>query len=184
MAFLNEQKRKFDELRAALRPEALSKLKTSSNGGNTVLFVYPPHEEQLYVAEARVTFPAAGFIDISELLVSYIDSIGWKDFSVFYDDYKNDLHRVFNTKEEGSNDLFSRILQSVESIYSQGQIPFLIRTGALFGTGIDNVNIMEHQIIMGAKTPLVIFYPAILENDTLLFLNARPASKYRCQIID
>jgi len=59
----------------------------------------------------------------------------------------------------------------------------LVRTGALYGTGIENVNIMEHATVMSLDQPLVFFYPSTLENDNLLFLNFKLASKYRCTLI-
>jgi hypothetical protein len=59
----------------------------------------------------------------------------------------------------------------------------LIRTGCLYGTGIENVNIMEHKIITKLSHPLIIFYPSKIQSDNLLFLNFKQASKYRCALI-
>jgi len=53
----------------------------------------------------------------------------------------------------------------------------------LYGTGIENVNIMEHKDVMQLKHPLVIFYPSKISEDNILFLNFRPASKYRCTLV-
>jgi len=53
----------------------------------------------------------------------------------------------------------------------------------VFGTGIENVNIMEHKFVMSLQHPLVIFYPSKIENDNIYFLNFKPASKYRCTLV-
>jgi len=60
----------------------------------------------------------------------------------------------------------------------------LIHTGALYGSGIDNIHIMEHPEVMQSHQPLIILYPATHEQDKLLFLGKRPASKYRCLMIE
>jgi hypothetical protein len=42
---------------------------------------------------------------------------------------------------------------------------------------------MENELVMKSKLPLIILYPATQEGDRLMFLNTRPASKYRCMIV-
>lgn len=184
MSFLKEHSKKFEELSSELRPEALSRLRSSSNGGNTVLFTYPPEEESQYLEEGKKRFPTARFIDISKLFVEFIDHIGWEDFRQLYLDYSGSTDQVFRSRnEETPNDLFHRITNAIQESYTDQQIPFLIRTGILEGTGIDNVNIMEHPVVLRGTIPLVIFYPAKMVNDSLMFLNASPSSRYRCRII-
>ena len=69
------------------------------------------------------------------------------------------------------HDLFDQIISEIESACKNKKIPFLIRTGCLYGTGIENVNIMEHQAVMNLPHPLVIFYPSRFEDDNLYFMN-------------
>ncbi len=57
-----------------------TQLKRDANGGNTVLFVFPPHEEDEYIRKAGELYPEACFTDISQLFVRYIDYVGWDDF--------------------------------------------------------------------------------------------------------
>ena len=76
MPFLTEQKQKFDDLRVALHKEHRTQLKRTANGGNTVLFVYPPAEEEEYIAKARELYPDGHFIDVAELFVKSIDLLG------------------------------------------------------------------------------------------------------------
>ena len=63
------------------------------------------------------------------------------------------------------------------------RIPFLIRTGCLYGTGIENVNIMEHASVMALQHPLVICYPSTYSEGNIFFLSFKPASTYRCTLV-
>lgn len=182
MSFVTEHKRKFDDLTAALDVQNRSLLRARANGGNTILFSYHPEEESLYIEQARRQFPDAAFIDLSQLLVQYIDEVGWEDFKAFYQAYETSSYQVFKSGDERI-DFFDSIILSIRKAFDANQVPFLVRTGILYGTGIENVNIMEHKVVMEYNLPLVIFYPSRLEKDNLFFLNFKPASKYRCTLI-
>ena len=181
MLYLVEHKQKFDDLRTALHEENRTQLRRSANGGNTVLFVYPPGEEEEYISEAQTRYPDGHFIDIAELLVKSIDSVGLNDFKEFYQNHISTPDVVFTN--EDPNCLFSLIINEICAASQVGKTTFLIHTGALEGTGIENVNIMEHKSVMSQGIPLVIFYPATTKNSELLFLNHKPASKYRCKLV-
>lgn len=45
-------------------------------------------------------------------------------------------------------DLFDLILADIKSVCENDKIPILIRTGCLYGTGIENVNVMEHKEVI------------------------------------
>jgi hypothetical protein len=183
MSYQNEQKRKFDDLRVAIETQNRSQLRARANGGNTILFTYTPSEENLYVAQALHLFPNASFIDLSKLLIEYIDETGWTDFQEFYQAYESSPYLVFKSDGEQS-DFFQCIMQAIQKAFDEDKVPFIIRTGILYGTGIENVNIMEHKVVMEHHQPLVIFYPSKVVGDNLYFLNFKPASKYRCNLID
>jgi hypothetical protein len=181
MSFLTDNKQKFEDLEFQLTHR--DALRREANGGNSILFSYAPDEESEYIARAKELYSGkAAFIDISKLLVEFIDQDGWEDFKEYYQDYKDTPSVIFNTKSEEA-DLFKLIIGAIEKASSEGVIPMLVRTGALYGTGIENVNIMEHSSIMNLSQPLVFFYPSRLEDDNLYFLNFKPASKYRCTLI-
>jgi hypothetical protein len=72
----------------------------------------------------------------------------------------------------------------IQTTYEQGKIPVLIHNGALYGSGIDNIHLMESELVMKSKLPLIILYPATYDGDQLMFLKSRPASKYRCMIVN
>ncbi len=181
MSYITEHQKKFDDLQIQINNQ--NQLKLQANGGNSILFTYPPAEEHLYIERALEIFKEqANFIDISRLLVKFIDQDGWESFKSYYNDFKNTPHLVFHS-EDPSIDLFDLIIEEIETSCRANKLPILIRSGCLYGTGIENVNIMEHRSVMNLKRPLVIFYPARLEDDSIYFLNTRSASKYRCALI-
>jgi hypothetical protein len=158
-------------------------LRRQANGGNSILFSYPPNQEKQYIDKAKAIYAdSASFIDISKLLVQFIDEDGWASFSEYYNDFKNTPHLIFHS-DDPTPDLFDLIITEIENACQNDKIPFLIRTGCLFGTGIENVNIMEHKTVMNLSHPLVIFYPSKIEDDNIYFLNFKPASKYRCSLV-
>jgi hypothetical protein len=181
MPYITDHKQKFDDLRYHLQHQ--DQLRKQANGGNCILFSYQPDEELLYIEKAKEIYQEkAEFIDISKLFVKFIDEDGWELFQEYYNDFKDTPYKVFRS-DDSSFDLFDHIIKDIESACKNDKIPFLIRTGCLYGTGIENVNIMEHQSVMSLPHPLVIFYPSHLEDDSIYFLNFKPASKYRCALV-
>lgn len=185
MAYLEDHKAKFENLRVSLELKNRDQLRRKANGGNTIIFTYPPEEEVLYVEkfDELNTDNLFCFVDVAKLLVKFIDSDGWTDFQSYYNDFKDTPHLIFNSDDQ-STDLMDLIISSINDADQKGKIPVLIRTGALYGTGIENVNIMEHKTVMGLNNPLVILYPSKIENENLYFLNFKLASKYRCTVIE
>ncbi len=181
MSYTTDRQRKFNELKFHI--ENYCQLRLKSNGGNSILFSYPPDEEQQYIKKAKNLYvDNASFIDVGKLFVQFIDDDGWESFSTYYNDFRNTPHLIFRSGDP-TPDLFDLIISEIETACRNDKIPFLIRTGCLFGTGIENVNIMEHKNIMKLLCPLVIFYPSKIEDDNIYFLNFKPASKYRCTLV-
>jgi hypothetical protein len=181
MSYITDHQQKFTDLK--LQIENQDQLRRIANGGNSILFSYPPKEESKYIEAAKEIYEdSAVFIDISKLLVQFIDEYGWESFQEYYTDFKNTPHLVFRS-DDPAPDLFHLIVSEIEQACESGKIPFLIRTGCLFGTGIENVNIMEHKQIMKLPKPLVFFYPSKIEDDNIYFLNFKPSSKYRCTLV-
>lgn len=181
MRYINDQQQKFADLKFQIGNQDM--LRRQANGGNSILFSYAPKEEKQYIAKAIELYSDnAVFIDISKLLVQFIDEDGWESFSEYYKEFKNTPHLIFRS-DDPTPDLFDLIITEIESACRNDKIPFLIRTGCLFGTGIENVNIMEHKAVMNLPHPLVIFYPSKIEDDNIYFLNFKIASKYRCTLV-
>ncbi|MDA3844865.1 MAG: DUF1788 domain-containing protein [Candidatus Kapabacteria bacterium] len=178
---MTEHKQKFDDLDTLIKNQ--DRIKRQANGGNSILFSYPPNEENAYINELRKIYTdKAEFIDVSKLLVKYIDVEGWDSFKDYYMAYQSTAHKVFSS-DDPTVDLKDMIINAITEACQNNKIPFLIRSGCLFGTGIDSVNIMENDKVMSQSQPLVIFYPSKCENDLLYFLNFKPASKYRCTLV-
>lgn len=181
MPYITNHLQKFTDLKFHI--ENQDQLRRQANGGNSILFSYPPDEEQLYIEKAKELYTdKAVFIDVSKLLVQFIDEEGWDSFKEYYNDFKNTPHLIFRS-DDPTIDLFDLIIGEIEKACQNDNIPFLIRTGCLFGTGIENVNIMENKAVMNLPHPFVIFYPSKIENDNIYFLNFKPASKYRCMLV-
>lgn len=181
MNYIVEYQQKFLDLMFHI--ENQDQLRSKSNGGNSILFSYPPDEDKQYIEKSKEFFASkAAFIDISNLFVKFIDNDGWDSFKEYYTDFENTPHLVFHS-DDPSKDLFDMIIDEIQKACEADKIPFLIRTGCLFGTGIENVNIMENKVVMSLPHPLVIFYPSKVEDDNIYFLNFKHASKYRCMVV-
>lgn len=185
MAFTEDHKAKFDNLRISLEQKNRDQLRRKANGGNSILFTYPSNEENLYLKKLGEINSDEIFeiIDVSKLLVQFIDIDGWDDFEAYYKDFKSTPHLVFKSDDE-STDLMDLIINAIKEADDKGKVPVLTRTGILYGTGIENVNIMEDKVVMTLKHPLIIFYPSKITNENLYFLNFKLASKYRCTVIE
>jgi hypothetical protein len=182
MSYQLHHKQKFEDL--DYRLNNLDELRRIANGGNSVLFTYPPNEESLYINKAIELYSSkATFIDISKLLVNFIDQDGIEEFELLYKDFINTPYELFRAVDDPVTDLFDMIIENIKDAFNNGKIPILIRTGCLYGTGIENNNIMEHKDIMNNKIPLIVFYPASVDGDTIKFLNFKIANKYRCTVI-
>jgi hypothetical protein len=182
MSYLTNHKQQFADLKFQIANQ--DQLRRQANGGNSILFSYPPHEENLYIEKARELYQEnVVFIDVSKLLVTFIDEDGWDSFKEYYQAMDLSPHKVFHDEDAQEHDLFDQIISEIADACKNNKIPFLIRTGCLYGTGIENVNIMEHRLVMNLPHPLVIFYPSRFEDDNLYFLNFKLASTYRCTLV-
>lgn len=174
---------KFIELKLILNKKDKQSIKMDAHGGHSVLLIYPPEDETLYLKRIENEYPNAHFIDVSKLFVEHIDSIGLEDFITIYDDYKSEPQKLFKSDSNEEN-FFQKILNEIESAGKEGTLPILVRAGVLYGTGIENVSIMDASVVQNLPLPLVILYPATVGGDKRLkFLNFKMASDYRAVVI-
>lgn len=163
-----------------------SKIRLNANGGNSILIVCDPQNELEFITSIKKLMIEEKYeiIDLNKLLIEFVRQ-NESDLQELFELLKGSIHQIFKLPngEEG-NDLFGLIIKEIIKSLENQKIPVLINAGALYGTGIDNIHIMENELIMKANLPLVILYPATKEKDKLMFLGSRPASKYRCMIID
>ena len=75
--FKYDHNRLFDNLESALKND-LASVAVEANGGKSILFVYPPMEDDEYIEEGKRRLPADQytFIDIRQALSDYTDEIG------------------------------------------------------------------------------------------------------------
>lgn len=175
-----EHNRLFGDLLSALK-EDMVKLTTRANGGKSILFVYPPEDDEAYISEGKKRLVGNyEFIDVRTTMTEFISSLGWSDFEEIYKDLKDGLF-FSDTYTEGT--FFCLLLYKIRSAYKRKHIPVLIHTGAIFGTGLCFNNVMEQKDIMQSPLPLTVFYPATIRDNNIMFLDRQPASKYRCIVI-
>ena len=163
-----------------------SEIRLNANGGNSVLVVCPPSLEYQFIEKIYSMMPTDTFqvIDINEILISFVEE-HQADIDEMFDLLKGSVHQIFKAPEgETSPDLFKLLISAIEKSYKEDKIPVLIHSGALYGSGIDNIHLMEHELVMNSKIPLIILYPATQEGDKLMFLHSRHASKYRGMIVN
>jgi hypothetical protein len=174
-----------------------SNFRLNANGGNSILIVCEPSKEFNYLQAINnlMTKDKYEIIDLNELLCEFVKA-NTPCLENNFELLKASIHQIFKIPvgEKGS-DLFMLIVQKIVKSYQAKKVPVLINSGALYGSGIENIQIMENEMIMKASLPLIILYPATKEtsiiqyptskeNEKLMFLSKRPASKYRCMIID
>lgn len=179
-SFIQDNTRLFDGLRAALKQD-MANLSIQANGGRSILFVFPPEDEADYI-EAAPKQLKAGYriIDFRKSYEAFISEIGQSKF----DELLNDLGTEVFYSQTMHPTLFDHIIEEIRQAYQANLIPVLIHTGMTVDYGFSNINIMEHEVVMTAKLPLVVFYPATFDqNGTLKFLGKFNASKYRCIVV-
>ena len=163
-----------------------SNIRLNANGGNSILLVCEPTQEQEYIRTIKFLMKPDTYelIDLNEILCTFITS-NKNNLEESFDLLKGSLTQIFRSPagEEGP-DLFSLVIGAIEKSLAAMKIPVLIHSGALYGTGIENIHIMENELVMKASLPLIILYPATKDKDKLMFLGCRSSSKYRCMIID
>jgi len=178
--FQIEHNRLFNELKEALKYD-IAKITGKANGGRSILFVYPPIDDDAYIAKAHEELQGNYvFLDIRSLFTKFISEMGINTFKKNYNNFGSEVFSSDNFPEES---FLHAIIQKLKSIYNDGNIPVLTHTGALYGMNFSNINIMEHPIVIGASVPLMVFYPATIDKDNINFLDKQIASKYRCIVI-
>lgn len=174
------------EAKKLVESDRRSEIRLNANGGNSVLIICDPMQELSYITEINKLLPKESYqvIDLNQCLIDFT-SLHQQDLDELYNQLQSATHEIFKAPAgEQSPDLFKEIIKQIETAYESEKIPVLISTGALYGTGIHNIHIMEHDAVMKAPRPLLILYPATVEPDRIMFLSKHPASKYRCMILN
>lgn len=157
----------------------------SAQGREVIRVIYPPEQEKEYLQRLEEEYEDEAFINIADLFVEMIDDYGFDNFKRLYEDYSSEVDKIFQSESEYDPNLFERIMSEIVTAGEKGNIPFLVRTGVLYGTGIRANKIIEDQRVFDLDNPLVIFYPAKETEGHPLFLNDpdRPTSEYAGETI-
>lgn len=178
--FLQDHNRLFGGLTEFLNRDPASLL-SEANGGKSILFVYPPVDEEKYIEEARSRFVGGyEFVDIRKLFVDFIDLKGLDKFKCQFENMGTEVF-VSNNYTDGT--FYSNMMKKINEVASKGVTPILIHTGVIYNMGFSNLNIMEEHARKNYPKPLVFFYPATLNNGTIYFLGKKEANKYRCVVV-
>ncbi|MBY0534081.1 MAG: hypothetical protein K2P31_03855 [Rickettsiaceae bacterium] len=177
---------KIIDLKRLVESDKRSEIRLNANGGNSILLVCPPDQELIYATHIKSMLDKEIYdvIDLNDILITYVQK-NMEEIGELFELLKGSIHQIFKSSgNEIESDLFSQIITRIKDSFYENKIPVLLHSGALYGSGIDNIHLMEHEMVMKSKLPLVILYPATQDGDKLMFLNSRPASKYRCMIIN
>ncbi len=173
------------ETKIFIESDRKSEVKLRANGGNSILIVCEPIRELEYIKAINEIMNDSMYsiIDLNKSLLDFIDS-NKAEINQLFELLQTSYLEIFKAPAiEQSDDLFKNIIKEIINVVNAGKVPILINTGALHGTGIECIHIMENDQIMSANVPLLVLYPATNEGDRLMFLSKRPASKYRCMVI-
>lgn len=174
------------DLKRLVESDKRSEIRLNANGGNSILLVCPPSQEHIYAEHisSMLNEEIYDVIDLNDILINYVKS-NTEELGELFELLKGSIHQIFKSPgNEIESDLFTQIIDRIHESFITNKIPVLLHSGALYGSGIDNIHLMEHEMVMKSKFPLIILYPATEEGDKLMFLDSRPASKYRCMIIN
>jgi hypothetical protein len=173
------------QLKRIVESDKRSEIRLNANGGNSILLVCPPELEFKFIDNLIELMPLDTYriININDMLISFVRN-HINDLDEMFDLLKGSVNQIFKAPEgETSPDLFKHLISAIQQSFAEQKIPVLIHSGALYGSGIDNIHLMENELVMKSKLPLIILYPASQDGEKLMFLNSRPASKYRCMIV-
>ncbi|WP_278793716.1 hypothetical protein [Leyella stercorea] len=178
--YIQDHNRLFGNLSAALSRD-LARLSSEANGGRSILFVYPPKDEEKYIEEAkRLYTDGYEFIDLRQLFTEFVSS---KKLDKFKRQFKNMGTEVFVSQNYSEGTFYVYLMKYIVEVAAKGVSPILVHTGVIYKMGFSNQNIIEHPDVMKFQKPLVFFYPATLRNDKFYFLDKQPATNYRCVVV-
>lgn len=174
------------ETKRTVESDRRSEIRINANGGNSILVVCEPNRELEYIQAIQKLMPEDTYriIDLNQMLNEFVET-NHAELEESFKLLKSSVNQIFKTPDgEQGFDLFKLIITAITDSLNDEKVPVIIHSGALYGSDIDNIHIMEHEQVMNASLPLIILYPATKEKEHLMFLSKRPASKYRCMVID
>ena len=114
------------------------------------------------------------------MLSDYTDEIGQDTFEAMYEEFGKEVYRSENNSDDT---FFEYLMERIVKVFDEGKSPVIVHTGTLYDLDISNIHIMEDKRVLGARRQLIVFYPATVEGEKIMFLGKVPASRYRCIVI-
>lgn len=177
---------KIKDLVRIVESNNMSEIRLNANGGNSILLICPPEREHVYIDKLKEMLPIDRYslIDINEVIIRFVEA-NKEELDMIFDFLKGSVHQIFKApKGETTPDLFKLLLSIMQESMFENRIPVLYNSGALYGSGIDNIHLMESELVMKSRIPLIILYPATKDGGQLMFLDTKIPSDYRCLIIE
>lgn len=163
-----------------------SEITLKANGGNSILIVCEPQLEHAFIAAIHKLMPEETYqvIDLNRLLIQFVEQ-NKETLGELFELRQSAVSQIFKLPDtEDGTDLFRSIIKEIRTSFQANKIPILVRSGALYGSGIENIHIMENELVMKSALPLLVLYPSTSDGENLLFLSKRHASKYRCHVVN
>lgn len=173
------------QLKRIVESDKRSEILHLAKGGNSILVICEPDSELSYIQSFKKNLAKEKYclIDLEELLCRFVRE-NKEDIDILFELKANFYKDIFKAPRKSNRiDLFTLIINSIKTSVDENTIPVLINMGVLYGTGIDNIHIMEDNAVMTSIKPLVILYPGSIDKERIMFLNSRPANNYRCMIL-
>lgn len=179
--FATDHNRLFSNLEHALAND-MATIAVQANGGRSILFCYPHEEDNEYIEEGRRRLDPTSFefVDIRDTFAAFVKEIGEETFNEMLENYGKEVYRSENFSE---GTFFHYLMNRISAVIDSDKSPVLVHTGALYDMEFSNIHIMEDPRVLRAKRPLVVFYPATIEGETIKFLGMQVASRYRCIVV-
>jgi hypothetical protein len=174
------------QLKRLVESDKRSEILHLAKGGNSILVICDPYSELSYIQTLKQNLAKEKYciIDLEEVLCQFI-SKNKEDIKLLFELKANFYKDIFKSPRKSSRvDLFTLIINSINAAVDKNTIPVLVNMGVLYGTGIDNIHIMEDSAVMTSLKPLIILYPGTIDKERIMFLNSRPANNYRCMILN
>ena len=142
---LNNPAQIIHEVKRLVDSERRSEIRLNANGGNSILIICEPLRETEYIDKLVELLPEESYsvIDLNKCLIDFV-AAHKSEIDGWFEMLQSSIDEIFKAPAvEESPDLFKEIISKVETAFNKEKTPVLINTGALYGTSIDNLHIME-----------------------------------------
>jgi hypothetical protein len=137
---------KIIDLKRLVESDKRSEIRLNANGGNSILLVCPPDQELIYATHIKSMLDKEIYdvIDLNDILINYVQT-NTEEIGELFELLKGSIHQIFKSPgNEIESDFFSQIITRIKGSFDENKIPVILHSGALYGSGIDNIHLIEH----------------------------------------